>query len=91
LDVTDQFDGFKLVIGDLTYTTTNALPSAWPATGTWSFENESGTLVTRNDGVQITIDASTTSLKLTFSVAGLGNGGRINGVDGEYIFSLLPG
>lgn len=91
LDVTDQFTGFKLTIGDFTYTTVNALPSAWPASGTWSFANEAGTLVDRNDGVQIAVVATTTSLKLTFSVTGLGDGGRIKGVNGEYVFDLVPG
>ena len=91
LDVTDQFAGFKLTVGDFTYTTVNALPSAWPASGSWSFANEAGTLVDRNDGVQITVSVSTTSLKLTFNVTGLGDGGRVKGVDGTYIFDLIPG
>lgn len=91
LDVTDQFTGFKLTVGDFTYTTVNALPSAWPASGIWTFANDAGTLVARNDGVQITVVVSTTSLKLTFNVTGLGDGGRIKGVDGEYVFNLIPG
>lgn len=91
LDVTEQFAGFKLAIGDFTYTTTNALASAWPASGTWSFANEAGTLVNRSDGVQINVQVSTSSLKLTFSVSGLGTGGRTKGVDGEYVFNLIPG
>lgn len=90
-DVTDQFAGFKLTVGDFTYTTVNALPTAWPASGTWSFANEAGTLVDRNDGVQIAVVVTTTSLKLTFSVTGLGDGGRIKGVNGEYVFDLVPG
>lgn len=90
LDVTDQFAGFNLTVGDFTYTTANALVTAWPASGTWSFANESGTLINRSDGVQIDVQVSTTSLKLTFSVSGLGNGGRTKGVDGEYIFNLIP-
>ncbi len=91
LDVTDQFAGFTLTIGDFTYVTENALASAWPSQGTWSFANEAGTLVDRNDGVQVTVSVSTTSLKLTFNVAGLGDGGRVKGVDGTYIFDLIPG
>ena len=90
LDVSDQFSGFKLTVGDFTYTTVNALPSAWPASGTWSFANDSGTLVDRSDGVQITVAVSTSSLKLSFSVTGLGSGGRTKGVDGEYVFDLVP-
>lgn len=90
LDVTDQFTGFKLTIGNFTYTTINALPSAWPTSGTWSFANEAGTMIDRNDGVQITVAVTPTTLKLTFSVLGLGDGGRINGVDGEYVFDLVP-
>ncbi|MEZ4946089.1 MAG: hypothetical protein R2804_11195 [Cyclobacteriaceae bacterium] len=91
LDVTDQFTGFKLTVGDFTYTTVNALPSAWPASGTWSFANEAGTLVDRNDGVQIAVTVTTTSLQLTFSVTGLGDGGRIKGVNGQYVFNLVAG
>ncbi|MFZ1807196.1 MAG: hypothetical protein WAU36_08245 [Cyclobacteriaceae bacterium] len=91
LDVADQFDGFKLVIGDLTYTATNSLPTAWPAQGNWSFANERGTLIERNDGVQVAVEVSTTLLKLTFSVTGLGSGGRAKGVDGEYVLNLVPG
>lgn len=91
LDVSDQFSGFKLTVGDFTYTTTNALASAWPASGTWSFANEAGTLIRRSDGVQISVQVSATSLKLTFFVSGLGTGGRAKGVDGEYVFNLIPG
>ena len=91
LDVTDQFTGFKLTVGDFTYTTVNALPSAWPASGTWSFANEAGTLVDRNDSVQIAVTVTTTSLQLTFSVTGLGDGGRIKGVNGQYVFNLVAG
>ncbi len=91
LDVTDQFTGFKLTVGDFTYTTVNALASAWPASGTWSFANEAGTLVDRSDGVQVTVVVTTSSLKLTFSVTGLGDGGRTKGVDGQYVFDLIPG
>lgn len=90
LDVTDQFDGFRLTIGDFTYTTVNALSSAWPSEGSWSFANNEGTIVNRSDGVVITVQVSTTSLKLTFNVTGLGSGGRVKGVDGEYTFDLVP-
>ncbi len=91
LDVTDQFQGFQLIVGDFTFSTSKSLPSAWPASGTWSFANEAGTLVNRNDGVQIQVQVSATSLKLTFSVTGLGGGGRVGSVDGGYVFDLVPG
>ncbi len=86
-DVSDQFNGFNLTFGEFTYTTQNAVTSAWPSSGTWEFSNNDPNKIMRDDGVLMNAIFSNNSLVLTFNVSNIG--GRVKGVDGEYTF-ILP-
>ena len=86
-DVSDQFTGFKLTIGEFTYSTTNALATAWPASGSWEFNNGNPNSIVRDNDVIISASLSNNQLTLSFSVTGL-SGGRLASVDGDYIFTL---
>lgn len=88
-DVTDQFNGFKLTIGEFTYTTVNALESAWPSSGTWSFYENDASTILRDDDTIIYVGISGGQLTLTFSVDDLSTGGRFNGINGDYQFILV--
>jgi len=85
-DVTSQFAGFTLTIGEFTYTTQNALATTWPSTGTWQFVNDNPSKVVRDDGIEIDVTPSNGQLKLSFSVTNLG--GKITGINGIYEFFL---
>ncbi len=86
-DVSNQFSGFKLTIGAFTFTTKNSLSGAWPASGTWEFQDDNPNQVLRSDGVLMAVNLSGDNLTLTFQ--GSATGGRINSVDGEYQFRLV--
>lgn len=87
-DVSDQFTGFKLTIGEYTYSAQNSLASAWPALGTWEFNNDQINSILRDDVVVIGVALDGSSLILTYTVSII-PGGRIAGVSGDYIFNLV--
>ena len=86
-NVTDQFTGFKLTIGEFTYSAQNGVASAWPNSGTWSFNNGNSNFVLRDDGVVISVAFNGATLLLTFTINSAG--GRSDGITGEYIFQLV--
>ena len=86
-DVTDQFTGFKLSIGDYTYSTQNSLITAWAASGTWEFNGENLNSVLRDDGVVISLTNSEASLTISFAVSAP-TGGRVESLTGDYTFYL---
>ena len=88
-DVTSQYADFRLLVGVFTYTVENSAGTAWPYTeGTWQFANETGTILTRDDGVAIAIEIAGEKLALTFRVDDSSTGGRHSGLSGEYVFVL---
>lgn len=88
VDVTGKYNGFTLLIAPAkTFTTTNGY-NAWPASGSFTFPNNDPEVLSRNDGIEITINSlSTSSVELAFTKNTAG--GRINGVTGQFIFSLV--
>ena len=88
-DVTADFEGFTLKVGQYTYTTQNSLPTAWPASGTWQFSNNDPNKVLRDENTIVDVNLTATQLVLTFSVSGLNTGGRTAGIDGQYVFTLV--
>ncbi len=48
------FEGFTLALGDRTYTTQNG-NDVWPVSGTWDFKANSLTILTRDDGVEMSL------------------------------------
>lgn len=86
-DVTSQFSGFTLTLGEFTYTTQNSLASAWASSGTWQFSNNDPNKIMRKDGVLIDITLNNNQLILKFNVSGL-TGGRVTGINGYYTFTL---
>ncbi|MFM9837453.1 MAG: hypothetical protein ACKVOQ_04270 [Cyclobacteriaceae bacterium] len=88
VDKTSLFANMTLNFSDKTYTTTNG-GGAWLASGTWTYATSSTTVITRNDGLQITIDELTeTKLKLSFDWAKTTFGGRIQSVGGKNVFTF---
>jgi hypothetical protein len=89
LDVTTQFDGFTLTINtDRTFSTTGG-NNPWPASGTLEFTNAGLDQWLRSDGVEIAIQNATEStLVLSMTQNSIANG-RISGVTGQFVFSLI--
>jgi hypothetical protein len=85
-DVSSQFDGFILSIGEFTYATENGLTTAWPTQGTWQFVNENPNKIKRDDGVDVDVTVANNQLTLTFTVTDIG--GRGNGIDGVYKYKF---
>ncbi len=89
-DVSDQFTGFKLTIGEYTYSAQNSLADAWPALGTWEFNNDQINSILRDDGVVIGVALTGSNSNLTLTYTALApSGGRIEGLAGDYIFNLV--
>ena len=83
-DKTDLFKDFTLQYTATTYTTTHGTP-VWPASGTWKFADEPATVITRDDGLEITIESIKDnefiySLTWTKTTYGAGRGSSVNGV-----------
>lgn len=87
-DVSADWETFELTLGDKTYSSLNAtFPEVWPSNGTWAFGANVNTLV-RDDGVEISISVTDTSLQLQFDYSDAG--GRLSGVTGNWIFKMVP-
>ena len=86
-DVSAEWSTFVLTLGNKTYQSTNANDAnVWPASGTWAFGANINTLV-RDDGVDITVTVTDTSLKLQFDYSA--SGGRLDGIEGNWVFNMV--
>jgi hypothetical protein len=87
--VSNKFQNMTLTFSASTYSTTNGAV-VWPASGTWSFTDQTAKVIRRDDNVDVTIDAvSATSLtlSLTWSKTTLGNG-RNESISGRHVFNF---
>lgn len=89
VDVSDRFSGFKLSIGNKTYTTENGINPVWPASGTWDFQDNNPQLLVRDDGVVMNANLVSGNLTLTFVADAVPTGGRTTSVSGEYQFNFV--
>ena len=88
VDQTSVYTGFTLTVTDGNFTTVNGGP-AWPASGTWTFTSNDGSRVKRDDGTEIDVEITETTLKLTFEWATTTIGsGRSLSVKGKNVFTL---
>lgn len=88
-DVTDEFFGFVLTIGNKVYSSVNGLRPVWPSTGSWSFQDNNPNKIVRDDGTVITLNLSSGNLIMTFTADGVSTGGKTESVSGEYEFHLI--
>ncbi len=90
VDQTILFTGLTIKFTSTGYTTTNG-GVVWPASGTWSFTDEAGKIMKRNDNQEITITENTdTALKLTLTRAqGSIGPGRAESLAGVHVFNLV--
>ena len=93
VDATDQtalFTNMTLSFTASEYTTTNG-KAVWPASGTWSFTDNTAKKIKRSDNVEVTIiEINDTSLKLSLNWATNSFGpGRVESVAGNHLFSFV--
>jgi hypothetical protein len=90
VDQSTSFTGFTLAFtNNHSYTTTHG-GLLWPATGEWSFKDETNKVLRRSDDVEIElieITPTTLKMKMLWSVSGLGYG-RTNSIQGQYLFEM---
>ena len=89
VDQTSLFTGMTLQFTSSQYSTTNADP-VWATSGTWTFSDKTGKIITRDDGIQLTI-TSLTKTELTFSMPWdetTYGGGRKRSLAGPHVFKF---
>lgn len=89
IDQTALYENLTLTFTDTNYTTTNGA-NVWPASGGWSFTDDSATTILRSDGVIITIAGATTTklvLNLDWPDTTIGPG-RAKSIQGAHVFTF---
>jgi hypothetical protein len=89
IDKTSTYAGLTLAFNSTSYFATNG-GIVWMATGGWAFADQRGKLITRGDGLSVTIEKVTTTtlvLTLTWTKTTLGSG-RISSLSGNHVFTF---
>jgi hypothetical protein len=88
MDKTALYNGLTITFTDSNYTTTEG-NVMWPASGSWSFSDDSATKIIRNDDLAISLEVTATTLKLSFawSKSTLGRG-RESSLEGQHLFTF---
>jgi len=90
VDVSSQFAGFKLTIGNKTYATQKSLSHVLKAIGTWEFKQSNPDKILMDGSTEVSVSHVNSILTLKFNAIGEGSkGGRLNSVSGEYVFNLV--
>ena len=88
-DLSSDWSSFTITFTDGSFSTTgnSYSPEVWPTSGSWSFANGDVNTLMRGDGIDINISVSETTLTMSFTYTT--PGGRLNGVDGSWVFNNL--
>ena len=86
-DVSTDWAGFSLNLNEKNYTANGSDDLlVWPASGSWDFGSDVNKLV-RNDGIEMSISVTETALSIQFDYSAAG--GRLNGIEGTWVFKLI--
>jgi len=88
-DKTSIYSGLTIQFTETTFTTTNG-GVVWPSSGSWSFKDDSGTVINRSDGIEIKLVEVSTSklvLQLTWTKSTIGPG-RVSSLSGSHTFTF---
>jgi hypothetical protein len=88
-DKTTVYAGLTVKFTSTDFTSTNG-GSLWPASEAWSFKNADAKVIVRADGLEITIDDSSTTSKLLLTLDWTKTtlGGRVASVSGHHVFEF---
>ena len=90
MDETSMYSGLTLKFTNTQYTTTNG-KIVWPASGVWLFADNTGKIITRGDGIEMSvqqIDSDKLVLNFTWTTTTLGPG-RISSMKGKHVFTFI--
>jgi len=88
VDKSSLFTGMAISFSNTGFTVTNPGP-VWPASGTWSFTSDEATFFKRNDNVEVKVEPTATTLKLTLSWTKTTLGpGKVASVAGQHVFTF---
>lgn len=90
LDKTSEHVALTLHFTNTNFTTTNGGP-VWPASGFWTFADNTGKVIVRGDGVDIMVEElSKAKLVVAFTreTTTLGSG-RVSSTSGEHVFTFV--
>lgn len=88
VDQTSVYAGLTIQFTATNYTTTNGRV-VWPASGTWTFIGTDGTMIKRNDGIEIKVEVTESTLKLTLTwTKSTLAGGRVASIKGVNVFNF---
>jgi len=88
VDQTALYNGFVITFSSSGYAASNG-GVIWPAAGTWSFQGTSTTAISRNDGLAVGIQLTSTSLVMTLNwTATTLGGGRSESTKGNNVFTM---
>lgn len=88
VDKSTLFGGMTIKFTAGTFTVANGGP-LWPATGTWTFTSDQAITIKRDDGTEVQVQATATSLKLTMTWNKKTFGtGRTTSVSGQHVFTF---
>ncbi|HZY82187.1 MAG TPA: hypothetical protein VFE50_21830 [Cyclobacteriaceae bacterium] len=87
VDQSGLYKNLSLKFTASTYTATNG-GVIWPASGTWSFTDQTATAIKKEDGTEVIIEVTDTSLKLTLTWLKTTLGpGRLASMKGVHVFT----
>lgn len=68
----------------------SGIKTPWPASGKFTFGTNFETVLTRDDGIQVTysLNTSGTELQMIFTYAGAGYTGRTSNIEGAWTFTF---
>jgi hypothetical protein len=90
VNITDLFKDFSITFTATGYTTSGTTP-VWSRSDTWSFKDDTGTVMVRkSDSKEVTVEVTETSLKLIMTWDQVTyEGGRAMSINGKHEFSLV--
>lgn len=89
VDKSSVFTGLTIQFTSTAYTTTNG-KAVWPASGTWTFVTTDGTTIKRDDGIEVKVEATDATLKLTLTwLQTTFGGGRAESIGGVNVFNMV--
>ena len=90
INIADLFKDFSITFTATGYTTSGTSP-VWSRSDTWSFKDDTGTiLVRKSDNKEVTVAVTETTLKLTINWDQTTfEGGRNKSINGKHEFNLV--
>lgn len=87
VDQSSLYKNLSLKFAASSYTSTNG-SVIWPASGTWSFTDQTATVIRKEDGTDVLVEVTDTSLKLTLTSLKTTIGpGRLTSLKGVHVFT----